>query len=186
MNYLILGLILFAGVHLLLPSWPSLRAGLIKRLGENGYKGLFSLLAISGIVLMVVGYSRVAFLQVYTPPPWGRHVTLILMAVSLILFAAANMPGNIKRIIRHPMLWGLVLWAVGHLLANGDKASLLLFGGLGVYGLLAMMSATLRGAQKQTYAVPVKKDAIIIAAGLVVYVALVIVHPYLFGVAVYT
>ena len=55
-----------------------------------------------------------------------------------------------------------------------------------MYGLLAMMSATLRGAQKQTYAVPVKKDAIIIAAGLVVYVALVIVHPYLFGVAVYT
>ena len=92
MYYLILGLILFAGLHLLLPSWISFRGTLIKRLGENGYKGMFSLLAISGIVLMVVGYSRVAFLQVYTPPQWGQHVTLILMAVSLICFAAANMP----------------------------------------------------------------------------------------------
>ena len=186
MSYLILGLALFTGPHLIFPSWVALRSSLINRLGENGYKGVFSLLAISGIVLMVVGYSRMAFLQVYTPPQWGRHVTLILMAVSLILFAAANMPGNIKRVTRHPMMWGLVLWAVGHLLANGDKASLLLFGGLGVYGLLAMMSANLRGAQKQTYSVPVKKDVIIIAAGLVVYVVLVIVHPYLFGVAVYT
>ena len=183
MTYLIIGVVLFCGVHLF-PAIITMRQTLISRFGENAYKGLFSLIALTGIVFMVIGYSRAELIQVFNPPVWERNVTVILMLLSLILFAAANMPGNIKRVTRHPMLWGLVLWAVGHLLANGDKASLILFAGLGVFGLLAMLSANLRGATKQTHKVPLQKDIMIIVAGVVAYVVLAFAHPYLFGVAV--
>jgi len=183
MTYLIIGVALFCGMHLF-PAAAGLRQSLIARIGENPYKGLFSAIALAGIVLMVMGYSNAELIQVFSPPAWGRTATAILMLLSLILFAAANMPGNIKRITRHPMLWGLVLWAVGHLLSNGDRASLILFGGLGVFGLLAMLSANLRGATKQIHKVPYMKDIMIIVAGIVVYIVLIFAHPYLSGVAI--
>ena len=183
MTLLIIGLGLFCGVHLL-PTVTNLRQILIARLGENGYKGLFSLLVVIGIVLMVIGFPRVELIQIYEPPVWARTTTAIFMLLSLILFAAANMPGNIKRFTRHPMLWGLVFWSVGHLLSNGDKASLILFGGFAIYGFLAMLSANLRGATKQIKKYSVAKDIMVILAGTIVYVVLVLAHPYLFGVAV--
>ena len=183
MTLLIIGLALFCGIHLL-PTITQLRLSLITRLGENGYKGLFSLVALSGIVLMVMGFRQVEPVQVYESPIWARTTTAIFMLLSLILFAAANMPGNIKRFTRHPMLWGLVFWAVGHLLSNGDLASLILFGGFAAYGVLAMLSANLRGASKQTEKVPLTKDIMVITGGIVVFVVLVLLHPYLFGVTV--
>lgn len=183
MTYLIIGVVLFSGIHLF-PTAAGLRRSLIARIGENPYKGLFSVIALTGIVLMVMGYSRAELTQVFSPPTWGRAANAILMLVSLILFAAANMPGNIKRITRHPMLWGLVLWAVGHLLSNGDQAALILFGGLGVFALLAMLSANLRGASRQTNKVSYAKDIMIVVAGTIVYVALVFAHPYFAGVAI--
>jgi uncharacterized membrane protein len=183
MLYLVLGLVLFCGIHLF-PAFAKLRPMLITKIGENSYKGLFSIISLAGIVLMVVGYQRVDFSQVFIPPIWGRTATAVLMFISLTLFAAANMPGNIKRITRHPMLWGLVIWAAGHLFANGDKASVILFGGLGIFALIAMLSANIRGAQKQSQQVPIKKDIMVVVAGGIVYVALVFAHPYLFGVAV--
>ena len=183
MTYLIIGVALFCGIHLL-PAATGLRRSLIAGIGENPYKGLFSVIALAGIVLMVVGYSRAELAQAFNPPIWGRTATAVFMLVSLILFAAANMPGNIKRITRHPMLWGLVLWAIGHVLSNGDRASLILFAGLGVFGLLAMLSANLRGAIRQTNKVSYVKDIMIIVAGTIAYVALVFAHPYFAGVAV--
>jgi uncharacterized membrane protein len=183
MIYLLIGVALFCGVHLF-PAAVALRQRLILKIGENPYKGLFSILALTGIILVVIGYQRVELSHVYDPPVWGRTVTAILMLFSLILFAAANMPGNIKRFTRHPMLWGLVLWAVGHLLANGDKASVILFGSFAVFALIAMLSANIRGATKQTVKLPVQKDIMIIVSGVVVYVVLIFAHPYLFGVSV--
>lgn len=183
MTYLITGLLLFAGIHLL-PTGVALRQRLILRLGENAYKGLFSLIALAGIVLMVMGYSNTGKIAVYQPLSELRPLTFVLMAIAMVLFAAANMPTNIKRFTRHPMLWGLVLWSIAHLLANGDKAALLLFGGLGVYGLLGMLSGNRRGALKQQHKVPLVKETMTVAAGLVVYVVFIAMHQRLFGVAV--
>jgi len=177
MGYLLAGLGLFIGVHLVLPGLPALRLMMIKRLGENGYKGIFTLIAVTGLVLIVMGYRHADISQLYAPPDWGRRLTGLLMIFSLILFAAANMPGNIKRVTRHPMLWGLFVWSVAHLLANGTTAAVALFGGLGVFALLAMLSANLRGAKKQVHRVPVSKDVITAVAGLVVYVAIRFFHP---------
>ena len=182
MTYLILGIILFCGVHLF-PSAVSARLTLISILGENGYKGIFSLIAIGGVILMVVGYSNIEYTQIYIPPAWGRLATLVLMFVSIWLFAAANMSTNIKRLTRHPMLWGLVIWSFAHLLVNGDLASLILFAGLGCFGLLAMISANLRGAKKQIQKVPLVKEVMLIVAAVVGYGVLVVSHQYLSGVA---
>lgn len=181
MALLVAGLVLFIGIHLV-PSVPALRAGLVARFGENPYKGIYSVIALAGLVLIIIGKGAAEFEPLYAPPLWGRHVAMILMPVSLILFPAANMPTNIKRFTRHPMLWGLTLWSVAHLLANGDLASVLLFGGLGAFGLFAMWSANRRGAQKSTTVLPIAKDVMVVVAGLVAWAVLLFLHPYLFGV----
>jgi uncharacterized membrane protein len=182
MGYLVTGLILFCGMHLF-PTLTNMRKLVIARIGEKSYMGMFALVSLAGIVLMVIGYRAFDVTQLFSPPEWGRTATAVLMLPSLVLFAAANMPGNIKRFTRHPMLWGLVLWSVAHLLSNGDRASVILFASLGVYGLLAMISANIRGATKQQSRFPVKKDILVVIAGVVAYVALVFLHPYLSGVA---
>ncbi len=179
---LIAGLVLFFATHMV-PWLPPLRAAMIRSLGERGYQAVFALLSLLGFVLMVIGFGRAPFVPVYTPPPWGAHWALALMLPASILLVAAYAPGNARRFTRHPMLWGVTLWALAHLLANGDRAALLLFGGFGVYALLDMLSANLRGAQKSTAPVPWSRDAFTAIIGVMVYVGLLRVHPLLFGVS---
>ncbi len=183
MNLLILGIVIFIGVHLL-PSLVPVRRAAMERLGPGAYKGLFSLLSLVGLVLIAVGKVMADFQPLWQPPVWGRYAALVLLLPVFVLLAAANMPSNIKRFTRHPMLWGVTLWSVGHLLANGDRASLLLFGSFGAYALFDMVSANLRGAVKQEKVYPLVKDGVTVAAGLLVYGVLLVLHPYLFGVAV--
>lgn len=182
MTWLIFGLALLIGIHLV-PALPALRRNLVRRLGTGPYTGLFALFSLAGLALIVVGMGKVPFVPVYAPPSWGKSVVPLFMLPALILLAGAYLPGNIHRLTPHPMLWGVVLWAAGHLLANGDRASLLLFGALGLYSLFAIRSANRRGAAKATTAVTMDRDLIVIGVGLVLYVALVFLHPTLFGVA---
>lgn len=184
MIYLVLGIILFFVMHLV-PSVPALRARLIALLGENGYKAVYSLVSLAGLVLMVYGFSQSPVEPLYVPPAWGRNVVFILMAVSFVLFAAADMKSNVKRFTRHPMLWGIALWSGVHLAVNGNLAEVLLFGAFFVYAFVAMVSANLRGATLQQEKYPIKKDLMAIVGGIVVYVIFVKwLHPLLIGVAV--
>lgn len=183
MTLLIAGLILFIGIHLL-PWSPQLKKSAVARLGNSGYRGVFALVATVGLVLVVIGWGRAEYQGVYVPPTWGRHLTYPLLLATFILLPAAHMKGNIKRFTRHPMLWAAVLWSAGHLLVRGDIKSLVLFGGIALYSLLAMVSANARGARKQEARYPVKRDLIVVAAGVVAYIAFIFLHPYLIGVAV--
>ena len=183
MVILIAGVVVFIAIHLI-PSFPAARTRLIERLGAGPYKGLFSLGALSGIGLMVAGFAAADFVPVWQPPAWGRYVTMVLMLPVFILLAGANMRTNLKRYLRHPMLWGVVLWSIGHLFSNGDQASAVLFGALGMFALFDMWSATRRGAVKSTERVPLKFDYILIAAGGVAYLAIAFLHPYLFAMPV--
>lgn len=183
MTILIIGLVLFLGIHFL-PCIVALRTALFNKLGEKGYKIVFSLVAFVGLVLIVVGKIQAEFVSLWIPPSWGRTIAIPLVFVAFVLLPAAHMKTNIKRFTRHPMLWGVACWAVAHLLANGDKASVILFASFGVYALVDMMSANFRGAQLQTQSYPLKNDVIVVAAGAVVYTAILFLHPYLFGVAV--
>jgi len=183
MAILTAGIIVFIAVHLL-PSFQSVRSSLVAHLGTGPYKGLFSLGALTGLTLIVFGFANADFVPVWQPPPWGRFASMVLMFPVFILMAGANMRSNLKRFVKHPFLWSIVLWAVAHLIANGDKASLILFASLGVFALFDMWSANRRTNSSSISPVARKFDFLIVALGTIGYVAVLLIHPYLFGVPV--
>ena len=129
--------------------------------------------------------SEAEFQPIWEPLYWSRNVVIVTMLFVFYLFAAADMKSNIKRFIRHPMLLGVLLWSCVHLFANGDLASIMLFGSFAIYALFAIISANLRGALLQKEKYPVKNDIVSVVAGLVAYAVFVLViHPYLMGVPV--
>ncbi len=147
MTALILGLIVFLGVHSLRVSGEARRTALMQRLGENGYKGLYSLAAGVGLALIIWGYSvaRLSPVPLWTPMVWPRHLAALLTLVAFILLAAAYVPGNgIKARLHHPMVLSIKTWALAHLLANHTLADLLLFGGFLVWAALSFRAARAR------------------------------------------
>lgn len=192
MILLIAGLVLFLGIHFL-PMFRGLRAGLISRFGENGYKGLYTLIAFAGLGLTIYGYGVARFEGpplVYDPPFWLRHVTMLLMVPVFIFLVAAYVPCRIRTALKHPMLVAVKLWALAHLLANGDLASVLLFGGFLAWAVADRISVKRRGpGAGQVAAVagdPGKySDIAVILAGLVLYGLFVWkLHVWLIGVPV--
>ncbi|RDH81606.1 MAG: hypothetical protein DIZ80_16170 [endosymbiont of Galathealinum brachiosum] len=184
MDILLLGITIFFGVHLV-PSFVNFRKKAINGLGEARYKGLYSITALLGLVLIIYGMSEAEYQPIWEPPYWSRKVVIVTMLLVFYLFVAADMKSNIKRFIRHPMLFGVFLWSCVHLFANGDLASITLFGSFAIYSLFAIVSANLRGALLQTEKYPVKNDIGSFIAGLVAYAVFVLViHPYLIGVPV--
>ncbi|MCY3754217.1 MAG: NnrU family protein [Alphaproteobacteria bacterium] len=184
MTLLVAGLALFIVLHLV-PSIAPLRAGLVAGMGEKTYRGVFSALAFAGLAMIVWGYSAAPFEPVYAPPDWGRQAAMWVVPAALVLFAAANMPTHIRSIVRHPMLLGLLLWALAHLAANGDLRSLLLFGGLAGFSVVAAASAVARGKRPPADKPPrLAMDAAALVAGLVVAGLLAYFHAALFGVPV--
>jgi uncharacterized membrane protein len=131
MTYLILGLLIFLGAHSVRMVAEGWRTETRARLGEGAYKGLYSLVSVLGFALIVWGFgqARQQPLQLWSPPAAMRHVALLLTLVSFVLLAAAYVPGNsIKARLHHPMVLGVKAWALGHLLANGNLAHVVLFG----------------------------------------------------------
>ncbi len=138
MTELLIGLVLWWGLHLFGRMAPGLRRDLTQALGEKIAKGLIGVVLILSVVLMVRGYRAMAFVPIYTPLPGMGHLNNLIMLVALFVFGIGIAGGRLNAKIRHPMLWGLILWSVAHLLVNGDLASLLLFGGLGLWAPLQM------------------------------------------------
>jgi uncharacterized membrane protein len=168
------------------------RAAAVARIGEGPYKGLYSLLSLAGIVLISIGYGQYragGYIPVWDPPVWTRHLALLLVLVAFICFVAAYLPGHIKARLKHPMLAGVKIWALAHLLANGDLGSILLFGSFLVWGVAARISVKRRdvAAQHGGTAAPagIRNDVLAVAIGTAVYVAFVFwLHPWLIGVPV--
>jgi uncharacterized membrane protein len=175
MTMLIGGLALFFIVHLV-PMLPSLRAGLVERLGAGPYRGLFSLASIAGLVLIVLGYGQMQGLgrgnpELWIPPVWIKHVVLLLMIPAMILLVAAYVPSRIRSAVRHPMLVALTIWAFAHLLANGDLASLLLFGSFLAFAGIDRISVTTRASPGPLGSAKggALHDMAVIALGLALY-----------------
>ena len=181
MLVLVAGLVLFIAVHLI-PTVVPLRGALIARLGAGAYRGVFSLVALAGLVLIVWGFARAPFEPLYTPPGWGRSLALFAVPVSLVLLAAANMPTHIRAVLRHPMLLGVLLWGIAHLLSNGDLRSVALFGGFAGYAVIDLVSVAARGKRPSTEKPPrLAMDGVAIIAGLVAAGLLTYFHATLFG-----
>lgn len=180
----LLGISIFFGIHLV-TGWVDFRHQIVTRLGERSYKGLYSIISLVGLILIVYGKSKADYQPIWEPPVWGNHVTIAIMVLSSVLLVAAEMKSNIKRLTPHPMLWGVILWSGAHLIANGDLASILLFGSFCVFALYAMFSANKRGASKQEIKYPLSKDAVAVVGGIIAYIVFIkYLHPYLIGVPV--
>lgn len=182
MTILLLGIALFFAIHVV-PMRPLWRARLAARFGENGYKGIFTLVSLAGFGLLVAGYAQAPFVPVYAPSAWSYVLANFLMPVSFSLLAAAYLPNNFRSIVRHPMLAGVAVWSFAHLFANGDLASLLLFGSFGLYAIVDTVSATARGTAQPKRRVPLYNDALVLVVGLLAFWIVRYFHAALFGVA---
>jgi uncharacterized membrane protein len=196
-----LGVAVFMGVHLV-PMMPAWRAALIARLGEGGYKATFSVLALAGLIGAIVAYRFTPHVPLWSSPEPLRALTALLMLAAVLLFAGARGVPWFKRIVRHPMLWAIALLGIAHLLANGEAAGVILFGGLAAFGLAwqpltdrrdaALDPAKWQETRRTTSFWPfanwhARSDPVTLRPliiGAIVYVALVLLHPWLFGVPV--
>jgi len=187
MACLILGLLLFLGMHSISIVAPGWRDAQVARRGEMPWKGVYTVVSIAGFVLLIVGYgaARQSPKVLYDPPAWGRHLTLLLMLPVFPLFLATYLPGRIKATVKHPTLVGVKLWAVAHLLANGTLADVLLFGGFLAWAVADRISMKHRTQRALPGAPPrPANDLIAIVLGLVLYGVFVTWgHQWLIGVS---
>jgi uncharacterized membrane protein len=188
LTLLLAGLVLFFGPHLF-TAFRSRAEGadLKRRLGPAVYMSAYSLVSLAGLVLIILGYGASPALPIlYTPPTWARHINLALMLPAMILLASAYLPvGRIRKFARHPMLAAVKLWAFGHLLANGEIASVVLFGSFLAYGVIDRIALKRRGDAGPARLAPqaALMDLAAVIAGSALYVLVgYVLHPYLFGV----
>jgi uncharacterized membrane protein len=189
---LVLGLIVFLGAHAFSMARQQ-RAVVVAKIGAGPYKGLYSLVSLIGIVLISIGYGQyrqTGYIPVWDPPVWTRHLALLLVWFAFVCLAAAYLPGRIKRALKHPMLVGVKVWAMAHLLANGDLGSIILFGSFLAWAVAARISVKRRD-EAVPHGAPLKppsgfrNDALAIVIGTVAYIAFVVwLHPALIGVPV--
>jgi uncharacterized membrane protein len=188
LGVLILGLIVFLGAHTFI-TFRDARAAAIARLGV-GYRALFALVALAGLVLIIYGYGQYRahdWVQVWSPPAFMRHITVGLMLFAAIFFTAAFIPSHIKATLKHPMLAGVKTWALAHLISNGDLGSIVLFGAFLAWGVYARIAAKRRGdLGAVTAPAGWTNDVIVVALGIVIYLALgYAFHPMVIGVPVF-
>jgi uncharacterized membrane protein len=190
MEILVIGLVLFLGVHSVRIVADGWRTSTIARIGLLPWKGIYAVLSIAGLALLVWGYGMTrAAPALWYPPVWTRHITALLTLVSFILLAAAYVPGNaIKAKVGHPMIAGVKVWAFAHLLSNGRAGDVLLFGAFLVWAVLDFIASRRRDrAAGTTYpSLGAARTAMAVAAGLVAYVAFALwLHVWLIGVRPY-
>jgi uncharacterized membrane protein len=155
---LIAGLALFIGTHLIRVLAPEFRADVISRLGPWTWKGLYSVLALAGFLLILAGYGSVrgsSSLLWGPPPPWTRMLAGLVMAPALVLLVAAYLPGRIRASLRHPMMLATIAWAAVHLAANSRVADLFLFGGFLAWALVVTVAA-----YRRPRTVPVRRPSL--------------------------
>lgn len=153
MTLLIAGLILFLGAHSTRIFADHWRTNMIERLGELKWKGVVTTLSIAGFILLIIGYdqARLSPVMLWQPPLWTRHVALLLNLFAFVLLAAAYVPRNIiKSKIGHPMIAGVKIWALAHLLANGNLADVILFGGFLMWAVLNFRASRRRDRVNST------------------------------------
>ncbi len=191
----ILGLLLFFGIHML-PFYPEYRARLIEKLdsdtidGEDMYKIIFSVVSLLGLIFVGVGKGSMVFIGLWDIPTFFRYVAVVLIMVSFILMVAADPSKNINRYFTHPMLTGIIIWGVTHMIVNGDVASIILFGSFVVYSVVAIKLTNRReydenSEQDIQEKIPVIKDAIVIGIAMFGFLLLLWLHKPLFGRAVF-
>lgn len=186
---MVLGLALFFSAHVF-TTMREARASAIATLGETGYKLIYTAMSLAGLALIVWGYAHYranGWINVWYPPTAFKHLAIALMLPAAIMIVAAYIRGRIYTTLKHPMLAAVKLWALSHLLANGDLGSIILFGSFlawAIYDRISLKHRTDAGGPP----IPVggiQNDLIAVAVGVVVYLALAFAfHPVVIGVPV--
>lgn len=183
---ILLGLAVWTAFHMFPALAPETRAGVIAKIGDKPWRGVAALGIVLGVVLMVQGWGPAAGAGViYAAPAWGVHVNNLLMLIAFILLGASHGKSAISRYLRHPMLTAAAVWAVAHLLANGEVRSVVLFAGMGVWAMAAMVAINRRdGPRTSTPAPrPLRRELIGVGISVAVFVVFLLIHPWLFGVS---
>lgn len=190
MILLIAGLVVFLGIHSVSIVAPRWRMEQVALRGEKGWKGIYSIVALVGFVMLVWGYdlSRHDPVVLYSPPTALRHLTLLLMLPVFPLLFASSLPGRISRAVKHPMLLAVKIWAFAHLLANGTLGDTILFVGFLAWAVIDRISLKRRPAAlaHEPPAKPARpmNDVIAVVGGLVTYVLFILfLHRWLIGVS---
>lgn len=183
----ILGLVLFLGIHSVRIFAPDIREQRIRAGGQGQWRGIYSLVSAIGLVLIIVGYWQAQPLApvIYVPTFALVHVNVLLMLFAFIALAVYATPsGRLKPMLKHPMLLAVKIWAVGHLLSNGDLASIILFGSFLAWAVTDRISVKRRGVANPV-AGPIRNDVIAVVAGAVVWWLFIWkLHEWLIGVPV--
>ncbi|HOB95550.1 MAG TPA: NnrU family protein [Aquabacterium sp.] len=188
MSALILGLVLFLGMHSVRIVADGTRSAFIARRGAGAWKGLYSVVSLAGFALILWGdgQARLQPVVLWDSPLWTRHLAGALMLPALVLLVAAQVPGNgIKARVHHPQVLAVKTWALAHLLANNTLADVLLFGGFGLWAVLDFRSARQRDRAAGTVYPPGQpaRTALVVVLGLALWAVFAFgAHQWLFGV----
>ena len=183
MTLLIAGLALWWAGHLFPIYKPAARAAAVAKLGEGPYKGLFSLATLAAIALMVIGYRQADFVNLWHPPSWTVHLNNLMMRLAVALVGARDFKSGLRRRVRHPMLTGVKTWAAAHLLVNGDLASVVLFGGMLAWAVVAMIGSNRRDGEWVKPEPGTTKGAVMhVVATIVIFAVIIGIHGPLLGV----
>jgi uncharacterized membrane protein len=190
MLVMVIGLILFFAIHLV-PANVELKNGLIARFGPAGYKAIFGVFSLVGLALIVLGFYKLQLHPgknpiLWDPPTWSRHLALALMLPAMIALVATYIPSHIHVMLKHPMLVAIKIWALAHLLANGDLAALVLFGSFLAFAVYDRISVKKRGdlGPLGKGSGPWINDVIVVVIGVALYALIVIyLHELVIGVS---
>jgi uncharacterized membrane protein len=184
MSLLLAGIVLWFVAHSFPATAPGKRAALAARLGEQPYRGVFSLVILAALLMMVFGWKKAVPSALYVPPLGPGIVPSVLVLIGLVLFFASQMNGNIKRVLRHPQMAGTIAWATAHLLTNGDSRSVALFGSMAIWALFEIIMINRRdGARTAVISASGKQDLMAVIVGGVVFAVVGHFHLQLFGVS---
>ncbi len=186
MVLLTLGVLLFALVHFIPSLAPGLRRNAMGRLGEGGYKGIFSLLLLASFALIIFGWRSVEPVLLYQPPPGLHKVALGLLAFAFLLLVVSSRNSRLRLIVRHPQLSGVALWGFSHLLLNGDNRSIVLFGGMLLWALIEIVAINRReGVWIKTAPPSSGAELVTVLIAIVTVAVVVYIHPWLSGMPVW-
>jgi len=184
MTLFLIGMALFGAIHLIPSLAPGVKEAIQHKLGAKAYQGLFAISAIAAITLIVMGWRATTPFDLYEPPVWGRPIASLLILAAFTLFLFSRFKTNLKRVLRHPQLTGVVVWSIGHLLVNGDNYSFVLFVGFALWAIGQMALINRReGAWQKPDAVALTAEILPSVVSLAAFVAFLFAHEYLIGVS---